>query len=308
MEIVSRRLGTLLVTLAVIVGGAGRSRADLVVYATISQANTGVDPTFGTLDLTTGRFTAVASLPSDVMAMTTGPGGELVAARDDGHLYTVSPNGVLTQLGSGTATLPPGGTQYGYYGLAYSAAAGGFIGLNLNNFEVAPALDRISADGNTVTPITDNLNPAYYVNGSGALSYAPDGSLYLVAGVSYFPSAFANLLRVDPNTGAVTVLNDTGLGTYHHHELALVNVAGQLYGVDSPLPAGPASLIYVYTIDTTTGLANNTGVTVTGLPTGYNIDAVGGLAVPEPSSLVLLASAAPAALAWAVRRRRARAA
>ena len=78
---------------------------------------------------------------------------------------------------SGTATVPGGGTQYGYYGLTYSAAQG-FIGLNVNDFFSGIGLDQISADGNVVTPITNTIYPLYTIYAAGNLSYGPDGGLY----------------------------------------------------------------------------------------------------------------------------------
>ena len=83
-------------------------------------------------------------------------------------------------------------------------------------------------------------------------------------------------------------MNDTGLGTFHSHDLAIVNAGGQLYGVDSVLPVGPASHLYIDTIDTTTGKATRTGPEVTGVRDGYTLDTVAFAAVPEPASLAML--------------------
>ena len=86
--------------------------------------------------------------------------------------------------------------------------------------------------------------------------------------------------------------------------LTLVTVGGTLYGIDTVTPSGSGA-INIYTINTTTGVATATGVTVTGLNPGFTIDTAAYPAVvPEPSSIVLCGVAGVVGLAAARARRK----
>ena len=92
------RFRLLAMMLVLVVVSIGRARGDTVRYATISD---GGNSTLGALDLTTGRFTAIASLSQLIIGMTAGPDNTLYAgALFSGNVYTIGPTGTLTQFGS----------------------------------------------------------------------------------------------------------------------------------------------------------------------------------------------------------------
>ena len=143
--------------------------------------------------------------------------------------------------------------------------------------ETATSLDRIAADGNSLSVV----GPLPLYAGSGSLTFGPDGALYTES--SNGGTGPLLLYRVDPASGTVTAIG-TGLGTYRDDPLTLFAAGGQLYGIDTALPSGAGS-INIYDVDTTTGKATTTGIAVTGVSTGFTLDVVAGIAsvVPSPA-------------------------
>ena len=65
--------------------------------------------------------------------------------------------------------------------------------------------------------------------------------------------------------------------TFDNDPLTLVDTAGRLYGIDTVEATGSGP-INIYTINTATGVATATGVTVAGLPSGYTLDTAASIA------------------------------
>ena len=256
----AKRLCAALVMMGVVIATAGRAEAGLVVYATESGGGTS---TFGTLNLTDGQFTAISNLSVTVVGLTYG-NGTLYGSAESGSLYTIS-GGVATQFG--TISGPD------FFGLAF-AGSSGFYGADATT----EFLDKIAPDGNSFTTI--GTLPTIAGSGSLSMSFGPNGSLYYTG---LDGSGNVALFGINPSTGVATEIG-SGLGSLGNDPLTLVNAGGQLYGIDTAVGGGIGP-INIYTINTTTGLATATGVTVTGLTAGFTLDTAA--AVPEPSSLVL---------------------
>jgi hypothetical protein len=265
--------------LALLAGASPAARADFVVDVTAS-AGPGSASIFGQLDLTTGRFTAIATLSIDVISLTTGPGGSLYAAGNDGSLYTIGPNGTTARFGSVS-------DPYVLAGLAYAGPLG-FVGVQADINPYGADSVTIAPDGNSLSA-PSFLGAQFFGFGSsgGALAYGPDGSLYFdalpLAGSMPGP---AQLFRLDPSTGTATAIG-TKLGV-GYDPLALVTAGGTLYGIDAVQASGSGT-IGIDTIKTANGKATATGVDVTGLPDGYTLNAAASIpsVVPEPSSLAM---------------------
>jgi hypothetical protein len=144
MSFVKRRWfhGTAALLLAL--GATVEPRADNVVYAT---ADSGTANLFGTMDLTTGQFTQIATTTPLFGSITVGAGGTLYGGEGNlnFNLDSISPSGVTSQFGSATAP----STSLGFTGLA-SAGAAGFYAVYQTNSLPGPfssTLEHIAADG-----------------------------------------------------------------------------------------------------------------------------------------------------------------
>jgi hypothetical protein len=267
----------------------GWSEADVIVWAASDDSKG--NNTIGMLDLTTGQFTVTGTTSQIIFSLASTPSGNLVAGVSipDAHLYSVEPNGAMSQFGSAQG-------QGSFYGLA-SAGPSGFYGAALaGNYP----LDKISSDGNSISTIGPMGD--LYVVPTGGLAFGPDGGLYIN---NYTHQGINQFYRVDPSTAALTPIG-TGLGTPNNDVLSLVTAGGLLYGIDTSGGTG------IYTIDTTTGLATFTGVNYS---SNFGIDAAVAIVpaaaiVPEPSSLKLsiVSTLALVGLACLSRRYRGRAA
>jgi hypothetical protein len=262
-------------TLFLALGAVAETRADTVVYAT---ADNGTTFLFGTMDLTTGQFTQIATTTPLFGSLTAGPGGTLYggAGNLDLNLYAISPSGATSQIG--TAAAPS--DSYGYTGLASEGAAGFFgvaqVGVIPGPFTAT--LEHIAANGSS-SSVVGTMGTTFGSFNSGNLAFGPTGALYFNAWNASFVST---LYSVDTSTGAATAVG-SGLGSTD--PLALVSVGTMLYGIDTFAPTDPA----IYTINTTTGVATEIG-TVSGLPTGYTLDTMA--SVPEPATITLLGTGA----------------
>jgi hypothetical protein len=264
--------------------------ADAQVYAATDHGD------FGVLDLATGAFTKTGTTGNVVVtAMTFAPDGTLYAegVTDFGtmndRLYTVNPaNGALAPVS------PAHGTAGFIIGLV---APGGDTLLGFDAAIQAPFY-RIPTNGDAVTRL-GNSGQLFDYSGTDSLEYGRGGVLYADAdtqqtGVNQFA-----LFTVNPTNGAWTKVG-TSLGT--SDVLALVYDGTTLYGVEG---SGFTPTPRIYTIDTATGVATFTGVSVTGLGPDDAFNAAA--AIPEPAGLGLLAAAAAALRPRAFRRDRRRA-
>jgi hypothetical protein len=257
-----RRSGLAVLALGLLCVAEGRSDAGLVVEVTAD--NNGINSVFGTLNLSTGQYTQVATMSVLVSSLTSISNGTLYASDSNGNLYSVSGGGGLTPFGSiPPPNVPAGGSQFGYLGLA-NAGSNGFYGVNLNanpgtGSSFPGTLDHITANGTSVSTV-GTLGSQLNGFSSGDLAYGPNGSLYFT---SFNVNADPELFQVNTTTGLATEVG-TGLGLSNTQGLTLVNAGGQLYGIDTFEPSGSGP-IGIYTINTTTGVATATGVTVSGL-------------------------------------------
>jgi hypothetical protein len=280
MSFVKRRWFHWTAALLLALGATAETRAGHVVYAT---ADNGTTFLFGTMDLTTGQFTEVATTTPLFGSITGGAGGTLYGGEGNlnFNLDTISPSGMTSQFGSVTAP----GNSFGFTGLA-SAGAAGFYAIYQTGSLPGPfsaTLEHISADGNS-SSVVGTLSSSFWSFNSGNLAFGPNGKLYF--NVWPTPSDVATLYEVNTTTGAATAVG-SGLGTTD--PLALVSVGSTLYGIDTFVPSTPS----IFTIRTTTGVATAIG-TVSGLPTGYTLDTMA--SVPEPATITLLGTGALALL------------
>ena len=99
-----------------VIGNTAEVKADHMVYATADNGNG--SNLFGTMDLTTGQFTQIATTTPLFGSLAAGPGGTLYGGAGSLNfgLYAISPAGVTSPFG--TVTAPPLGLAPGFLGLA----------------------------------------------------------------------------------------------------------------------------------------------------------------------------------------------
>jgi hypothetical protein len=240
-------------------------KADINAFAVL-QPDGAASSNFGVLDLTTGAFTLInSSEPSGLTLASLG--GSLYAMQELGNaLFGVNPTtGALTSLGSLGNPEVLGATTSGLFDVDQD--------LNLNS---------LNASNGAATLVGATGTPGFFnwyalSNGGSALYISDEGILY----------------SVNSTTGAATAIGgapDPEIG-------ALLFENGVLYGGDENASA-------IVTIDPTTGLASDpvaiqgagiAGSFILGLaPDGSSTTPPSG--VPEPSSVVLLATCAGIAL------------
>jgi PEP-CTERM motif len=237
---------------------------------------------FGTVNLTTGVYTSIGTTSVGLNGLTYAPNGTLYGMGTDNTLYIVN---------RGTASLTPIGPTGSFFGMvnlaarsdgslfatdAFTNGPGGFV------YGINPGTGQATSIGQS------GLTGGFAA--TGGLAFGAGNTLFMQYGL--FASDYA-LYTVNQSTGAASLVGTTGVSTG-----GLVFAGGNAYAFDF--------FGEIYTIDTTTGAATDTGVSVTG---GFGpIDAaVAAPAVPEPSSLAL-ASLGAASLAGYCWRRRLRAA
>jgi hypothetical protein len=269
---------TMVAAVALIWCGAGRAAGDQVVYATASSI--GPVSVFGKLDLTTGRFTQIASLSTFIGSLTAGPGGTLYGGGTDGHLYTIRPSGATTQFGSLTESAP-------LWGLAAKGNAGFYADFNMGG---QYTFIHIAPDGNGATTVGSTRSPFF---SSGNLAFGPNGTLYFEA---YKPPSPAVLYSLNISDGVLTPIGSS-VGVPNGDSLTLGTVGGTLYGVDAGATSSPG----IYTIDTATDATTQVG-TVSGLPAGYTLDTFA-TPTPEPSTIATATLGALALAGYGWRRR-----
>jgi hypothetical protein len=259
--------GVLAILLAL--AGVPASAGNVSVYVTGSSNE------FGTLDLSTGAFSNIATLAL--------PAGDYIYGMGfgaDGRLYGVDsePNANLWQINPSTGAV----TEIGSIGQsatdATSDAAGKLFVLSQDLNAVYYTMNPPSTSPSVVGPIGMSSGGLMAATGDGSQLYTTTQSTY-------------HLVSINPTTGATSTIGN-GLG----------------YGVDNGLFVG--STLYAFdifsdaivTINTTSGTATQVGTY--SLPGGDII--FSSALVPEPSGLVLglIGLATAGALSLARRRRR----
>jgi fibronectin-binding autotransporter adhesin len=266
-------------TIVTIDGGYSLGSFDTVMYATADEpALNGTfrfPPTylFGTMDLTTGQFTAIASTNQLINSLTVAPGGSLYAgaAPPTPYLYTISPSGATSQFG--TVSEPSDSASFD--GLASDGAGGFFSDTVTKNADstFTATLEHISADGNS-SSVIGTMGASFGSANTGNLAFGPDGNLYFDA---VNASGAPTLSEVNTKTGALTAV---GQGLNTPNPLTLAANGTVLYGIDTYTQVGVNQLPAIYTIDTTTGVATQIGA-VSGPDYGYFFDTM----APHPPAI-----------------------
>jgi hypothetical protein len=234
-------------------------KADPMAFAVVQNSEA---TTFGTLDLTSGVFSAINnSEPSGLQLASFG--GSVYGMGTGTGLYQVNTaNGNLTLLGALTLPDVLGSTSSGLYDVDQD--------LNLNSLNSSNA--GATSVGATGTPGFANWY-SLSNNDSGSALYIGDEH---------------DFYRVNTTTGAGTDLGEFGtpvVGEGLAQMGALMVENGVLYGAQEPF--------FIDTIDPATGLATNISQ-LQGLFAGEFIEGLApdlaASAAPEPSALVLFAA------------------
>jgi len=211
---------------------------------------------FGTIDLNTGLFTQLGNSAAELTGL--GLAGGILYGGAGNTLYQVNPaNGTLTAVGSGSIpSYLTGSTPGGLFG----------IDLNGNLYSINPGTGATTLIGSIGFSLVGTNSDALS-GGSSALYLAVDGTLY----------------SVNTSTGAATAIGSTATRIAG---LAFEN--GTLF---AGLNIAPHS---IDTLDTGSGAATFVA-NVSGVSGFFNFEALGPVtqptATPEPSSLLLLATA-----------------
>lgn len=233
------------------------------LYLTISDAFNSADVRFGSVDLSTGAFTQINTLPGLLTGLTTGPGGTLYGSLLAGGFVQVGTNGTLTPFGTATDV---------FRNFAFS-------GTNFNGVQLSGTilnLFSLTSNGNT-SALVGQMASTFGNLSSDTLEYGPGGTLYFSLNPTPGNPPPAFLYSVNPATGAITQIgSETTV-----NPLLLAFDGTTLYGVSGAAPT-------IYSINTATGAATALQA-ITNLPAGtWNANA-GAFAIPEPSTVGLCA-------------------
>jgi len=259
------------------------ARADTVAYALTNAQG------FGTVNLTTGSYHYIGpGTPDGGSGLVRGPGGSLLTLGFTGNLDSINPTtGVSTVIGAtGLASCFVPTDACG----ANSASVLGSFGstiyatdLGNNIYTVNPVTGAATLLGATGIPglpfVLDSTNPDGSVNVYDEVLFGVGGNLYATFDASTFdfstfnvvPVIAANLYRINPTTGAATLIGPTSQAI-----TAVVSKNGATYGFK-------ASTGEILSLDLSTG---NTSHFSDYDPSIGLVE--GASPVPEPSSLALL--------------------
>jgi hypothetical protein len=243
----------MLIAIAFAVLFAAQAKADDLAY--VGQIN----DDFGTLDLTTGSFTLLGNSGQTLAGMAVADGTLFASDYHDasGTLFSVNPaNGALTTIGNSSVDIDDfGSTTSGLYA----------VGTNLDLYSINPTTGAATLIGST-----------------GLSGFGSWRSLSTNSSTLYFANG-TDLYTLNTSTGLATLVGPLG----DDNEIgAMVFEDGTLYG------GANEPGVTVDTIDPTTGAAT-TGPGVSSSFTSYFYAIapypIPGAAVPEPSSLAMLA-------------------
>jgi hypothetical protein len=235
---------------------------------------------FGTVDLTTGVYTKIATTSAQLDALAFAPSGTLYGLGSDNHLYTVNPaTGGLTDVGS-TGT---------FFGLNSLAARSDGTVFGEDPFGTLYTLDPATGKGTLV-----GGSGVFGLHSTGILAFGPGDTLF--SDNSFFGDF---LTTQNQSTGAETQVGSNALN---------INFPGGLF-FDNGQAFGFGFFGDINSINTGTGTSSPTGVSISG-GFGQVLGAAAQpqeapVAVPEPSGfmLFLVALGVPGA-AWLLRRRK----
>jgi hypothetical protein len=248
-----RALARGLILLCALAGSASAASAGVVYVSRPSDA-------FGTVDLSTGVYTAIGTTAVQLDALTFAPSGVLYGIGSDNKLYEVN------TATAGLTLVGPAGSFFNLVALA-SRSDGAFFASDTFSNGPGGFEYRVNPATGMATTLGQSGLSGGFVD-SGGLAFGPGDVLYM----DYGSGASTNALyTVNQSTGLATKLGNTGVAAD-----GLVFSGGQAFGFDF--------FGEIYRFDPTTGAATDTHLAVTG---GFGpIDAAA--AAPEPASLLLL--------------------
>jgi hypothetical protein len=265
---------------------------------------------FGSVDLSTGAFTAIGpGIGAGTGGLVLGPGGTLLSLGFNGDLNSINPaTGVLSTIGAtglGDCSLPssPCGTN--------SANIIGNVGSSLYATDLANSLYAINPATGAATLVGATGIPGLPFIPHASVPGDPDGSFYIFdetlfgyggklyanfdAGIfdpiTFTPTTLIapDLYQINTTTGVATLLSSTDFGL-----AGITDVDGTLYAFSLPT----STVVTLNLADGSTGYVSDSDPAA-GLVGG----AIAPSPTPEPASLAL-AGTGLAALAAGIRRRR----
>jgi outer membrane protein assembly factor BamB len=202
---------------------------------------------FGALDIGTGMFHLIADLPHAVQGIARDP-GKILAVDTNNNLIRIDPGNGKTDIIGPTGVTTPGPVGPVLVDVFASLATGELFLMDYSNnlYSVDPKTGAATLIGSTgIPPI---ISPIY------ASSFAGDcQNLFFTiheADENLNPILLPTLYRIDPRTGAATLIGQT------HGEIAGSGfIDGILYGFSLDERPFGTEEPHVFSIDTSTGAA-----------------------------------------------------
>lgn len=284
--------------LAWLAAGAGRVSADTVYASAFSDSHDTHPSVFGRLDLTNGVFTALGTPDTSGAAGSTGfnalgygSDGQLYGVTSNGFIYTIDPTTGAATYTNYEIALSTGESVYG------GGAAGGIFYLELSSSGTTTMVTMSpSSFTSSVNVAVNTLGVLADTNGNltaDGLVAVGGGTVYVGGSDPKNTTGYDSLFSVD-GSGHATKLSDTSQMYF-----AGVFDQGTLYGLTFNAPGQS-----VYSFDANAQnqalLDGVSGVPSSGGSHKYFIDAltlIEAQAVPEGSSLAMLAIGAGAVVA-----------